>query len=192
MKDNNFNLNNFNNFFENNVQSQTYGHDDFMKSGIKEKKETYVFSDKFNISIFNKLFNNNIKKQDSNQIQVYKEPTTIFQSNSGYSELDGDDVEDFTSGFTFNQKIHFTDCKRAYSEPEELLDTQMETFNNLDELEKHRSNISYKMDDENIEKYNKYLELQQLKEKQKQMKIERNDLNILKKYNKFNNILLEN
>ena len=192
MKDNNFNLDSFNNFFENNVSSQTRGHEDFMKSGVKEKKETYVFSDKFNLSIFNKLFNKNIKKQDTNQIQIYKEPTTLFQSTAGYSELGGDEVDDFTSGFTFNQKIHFTDCKRAYSEPEELLDSQMGSFNSLDDLEKHRSKISYKMNNEDIEKYNKYLEEQQLKDKQKQIKIERSDLNILKKYNKYNNILLEN
>ena len=193
MKDNNFNLNNFNQFFDNNVSTQTRGHDEFMKHGeIKQCKQTIVFSDKFNISIFNKLFNDNIKKQDTTQIQVYKEPSTIFQSSAGFSELDGDDIEDFTSGFTFNQKIHFTDCKKAYSEPEQLLDTQLETFNSLDDLEKHRSNISYKMDNEDLDKYNKYIELQKMKELQKQKKIEKNDLNILKQYNKFNNILLEN
>ena len=192
MKNNNFDLNNFNNIFENNTCRELKGHGDFMKTGINEtKKDTYVFSDKFNISIFNKIFNQTTKKIDKQQIQVYKEPSTIFQSNSGYSELDGDDKEDFTSGFTFNQKMHFTDCKKAYSEPEAMMDS-LESFNNLEELEKHRSNISYDMNEEDLDKYNKYLEFKKLQEIEKKKKIERNDLNILKQYNKFNNILLEN
>ena len=195
MKDSNFNLNQFNNIFNDNFSKTTKGYGDFLKNGtVKETESTsYIFSDKFNINVFNKIFNTTSKKIKKNTVTVYKEPETVFQSNNGYSELDEDDeVEDYTSGFTFNKSIHYTDCKRAYSAPEDLSSIDVTSFNNLDDLEKHRSNISYKMNSNDTEEYNKYLELQKLKDLQKQKKIEKNDLNILKKYKQFNNTMIEN
>ena len=44
----------------------------------------------------------------------------------------------------------------------------------------------------NSQKYNNFIELNRIKELQRQKKIEKTDLNILKKYKKFNNIMLEN
>ena len=55
MKDRNFNLENFNNVFNDNCVNKTNGYDDFMKNGetsIKEENDSYIFSDKFNLSIF--------------------------------------------------------------------------------------------------------------------------------------------
>ena len=48
------------------------------------------------------------------------------------------------------------------------------------------------MSNEDKHKYDNFIELNRLKELQKQKKIERTDLNILKKYKKYNNIMLEN
>jgi len=197
MKDRNFNLDNFNNVFNDNCINKTNGYDDFMKNGetnVKEENNSYIFSDKFNLSIFNKIFNTKSKKTKKDTIIVYKEPETIFQSNNGYSKLDEDEneVEDFTSGFTFNQKIHYTDCKKAYTAPEDLSSIDVSGFDNMDDLEKHRSKISYSMNNEDSEKYNNYIELEKLKEQQRLKKIEKKDIGILKKYRKLNNIMLEN
>ena len=198
--DRNFNLNNFNNAFEEHFTKKQKGYNDFLKNGDiesnnqKSEHNSYIFSDKFNLNIFNKIFNTTSKKMKKESLVVYKEPETIFQSNTGYSEIGEDDEEldDYTSGFTFDKKIHYTDCKKAYTAPEDLNSIEIESYNNIDELEKHRKNISYNMSDEDKHKYNNFIELNRLKELQKQKKIERNDLNILKKYKKFNNIMLEN
>ena len=197
MKDRNFNLNNFNNIFDQNFTTSSKGYGDFMKNGDttqkKEATNSYIFSDKFNLSIFNKIFNTTSKKMKKDTVAIYKEPETVFQSNNGFSEINGDDeLEDYTSGFTFDKKMHYTDCKKAYTAPEDMSNIDLETFNSLDDLEKHRSKISYNMSDDDTQKYNKYLELQQIKELQRQKKVERNDLNILKKYKKFHNIMIEN
>ena len=61
----------------------------------------------------------------------------------------------------------------------------------MDDLEKHRSNISYTMNNEDSEKYNNYIELEKIKEQQRLKKIEKRDMGILKKYRKLNNIMLE-
>ena len=198
--DRNFNLNNFNNAFDQYFTKTTKGYGDFLKNGDiesnnkKSEHNSYIFSDKFNISIFNKIFNTTSKKIKKETLVVYKEPETIYQSNAGYSEIGEDDEEldDYTSGFTFDKKIHYTDCKKAYTAPEDLNSIQMDSFDSIDQLEKHRKNISYNMSDEDKNKYDNFIELNRLKELQKQKKIERTDLNILKKYKKFNNIMLEN
>ena len=105
MQDSNFNINQFNDIFNNNFTKETKGYSDFLKNGtVEDKKETnsYIFSETFNINVFNKIFNTKIKKQKKNTVIVYKEPETIFQSNNDFSELDGDDeLEDYTSGFFF-------------------------------------------------------------------------------------------
>ena len=56
----------------------------------------------------------------------------------------------------------------------------MDSFDSIDQLEKHRKNISYNMSNEDKHKYDNFIELNRLKELQRQKKIERNDLNILK------------
>ena len=197
MQDKNFNINQFNNIFDENFQTKSKGYGDFLKNGEDTKKtenDSYIFSDKFNLSIFNKIFNTTTKKVKKDTVTVYKEPETIFQSNNGFSEIGKNDeeLEDYTSGFTFDKKIHYTDCKRAYTNPEDMSNIDLESFNSLNELEKHRENISYKMNAQDQNNYDNYLELEKIKELQRIKKIERNDLNILKKYKKFNNIMLEN
>ncbi len=197
MQDKNFNINQFNNIFDENFQTKSKGYGDFLKNGEETKKtenNSYIFSDKFNLSIFNKIFNTTTKKVKKDTVTVYKEPETIFQSNNGFSEIGQNDeeLEDYTSGFTFDKKIHYTDCKRAYTNPEDMSNIDLESFNSLNELEKHRENISYKMNNHDQNNYDNYLELEKIKELQRIKKIERNDLNILKKYKKFNNIMLEN
>ena len=91
---------------------------------------------------------------------------------------------------TLINPMHYTDCKRAYSEPESL-DCSIETFGSLEELEKHRKNISYKMNDEDNDKYNKYLDYKKTQELNRLKRLEKQDINILKQYNKLNNLLLE-
>ena len=191
MKNDRFDINEFNNVFDNYQIKQNNGYEDFMKDTEKPKKDTYIFSEKFNIKIFNKLFDKNIKKEIKQQkIQLYKEPETLFQSNSNYSELGEENIDDYTSGFNFNKSMHYTDCKIAYSEPESL-DCSIETFGSLEELEKHRKNISYKMNDDDNSKYNHYLEYTKNKEYNRLKRLEKQDINILKQYNKINNLLLE-
>lgn len=195
--DRNFNLDNFNSAFDQNFTKTTKGYNDFLKNGDtnteQKQNNSYIFSDKFNLSIFNKIFNTTSKKMKKETVIIYKEPETVFQSSAGYSEIGEEgELEDYTSGFTFDKKIHYTDCKKAYTAPEDLNSIEMDSYNSIDELEKHRKNISYNMSDEDKHKYDNFIELNRIKELQKQKKIEKTDLNILKKYKKFNNIMLEN
>ena len=91
----------------------------------------------------------------------------------------------------FDKKIHYTDCKIAYSEPEMLEVCNEQNYNTLEELKNFRKNINYKMDEETERDYNEYLNLQKQKEEERQYRAKYEDLNILKKYNSINKILLQ-
>ena len=194
LNDKNFNVNKFNKIFsENNVKTDDDGYGNFMKNGVEkeETKETYIFSDEFNINIFNKLFNEKIKKKKKNEIQLYKEPETIVQTNSNYIEIGEDKVTDYSSAVGFNKNIHYTDCKVAYSEPEMLETEEQNNYKTLEELKDFRKDISYKMDEATESEYNEYIKLQKQKEEERQYRAKYEDLNILKKYNSINKILLQ-
>ena len=199
MGDRNFSLDNFNNSFDENFKTTSRGYGDFLKNGSLDtdsqntENNSYIFSDNFNLSIFNKIFNTTNKKMKNESVVIYKEPETVFQSNAGFSEIGEEgELDDYTSGFTFDKKINYTDCKKAYSPPEDLNSIQMDSFNSVEQLEIHRKNVAYKMNNDEQHKYDNFIELNRIKELQEQKKIEHNDLNILKKYKKFNNIMLEN
>ena len=191
LQNNKFDINKFNNIFDENNEKIDNGYDNFMKDNINNEKESYIFSDKFNINIFNKLFDKNTRKQiKSQKLQLYKEPETVFQSSCDYTELGEEDPADYTSSFNFDRKINFTDCKRAYSEPE-TIDCEVKTYENLEQLEKDRSDLSYNMSEEDSNNYNNYLHENTIKESNRQKRLERQDMNILKKYNRINKILLQ-
>lgn len=195
LNDKNFNINKFNEIFsENNIKIEDDGYDNFMKNGVvdkEEQKESYIFSDEFNINIFNKLFNEKIKKKKRTEIQLYKEPETIFQSNSNYIEIGEEKVTDYSSAVGFNKNIHYTDCKVAYSEPEMLEEEEQKNYKTLEELKTFRKDISYKMDEETEAEYNEYMKLQKQKEEERMYRAKVEDMNILKKYNSINKILLQ-
>ncbi len=185
-----FDVNKFNSIFDDNNEKINNGYDNFMKDNENEEKESYIFSDKFNINIFNKIFDKNTRKKiKSEKVQLYKEPETVFQSSADYTELGEQELDDYTSGFNFDRKINFTDCKRAYSEPESI-DCDIKTFENLEDLEKHRSDLSYNMSEQETTNYNNYLQENTIKEQNRQKRLERQDINILKKYNKINKLLI--
>ena len=57
MKDSNFNLNQFNNIFNDNFTKTTKGYSDFLKNGIEEtniSSNSYIFSEQFNMSILSR------------------------------------------------------------------------------------------------------------------------------------------
>lgn len=193
LKNKKFDLKNFNKIFsEYNEDNIDDGYENFMKTGtIKKEKETYIFSDDFNINIFNKIFNEKIEKKSSSEIQIYKEPETIFQSNNGYTELGQDKINDYSSILGFNKKINYTDCKIAYSEPEKLEEEIItENFNTLEDLKNFREEIDYNMDDRTSNEYNNYLNLKKINEERRIKRLEEEDINILRKYKNINKVLL--
>ena len=193
MDNDNFDIKSFHKIFdEYNIKENDDGYGNFMKNGVIEEKEedTYIFSDNFNVEIFNKIFNQKIKKLPKNEVQIYKEPETLFQSNSGYVELGEDKVTDYSSLPGFNKKLNYTDCKIAYSEPIELEDN-IEVFDSLEELKTKREDLSYKMDNKTENSYNLYLNSLSNNEEQRLNKIKRDDIRNYQQYDRINKKLLK-
>lgn len=187
-----FNIDNFNKIYdEYNINDNDDGYGDFMKSGKKEEKietENYIFSNDFNINIFNKLFNEKIEKKTTD-IQIYKEPDTIIQTSNNFIELGQNKILDYSA--PIGNKLNYTDCKKAYSEPEYIDDSNITNFNNLEDLKSHRKNIKYDMDELEKIKYNNYLKLKEENENNRLQYIENEDINIFKKYKEINKVLIQ-
>ena len=58
----------------------------------------------------------------SGSLTEYNTLKSIYNTpqNSNYIELGEDKVTDYSSAVGFNKNIHYTDCKVAYSEPEQI------------------------------------------------------------------------
>jgi curved DNA-binding protein CbpA len=186
-----FNLNNFNKIFEDykdpNINDD--GYNDFMKEQLsnKEDNNSYIFSNKFNIEIFNKIFENDTDNLNNN-IVVFKEPSELSTYNNNYEKLGEGKIDDYTSDFTFGkQKLQYTDCKKAYTKNDfNPQNVKYKTFNDVNELESCRSQLTYVMDEESKQNYLLKKEKNDREEKIRQERLEKQDLNILKKYKKLN------
>lgn len=127
--------------------------------------------DNFDLSRFNKLFAENkiddvyaasgynewkedaLKPTEKRAIVQYKEPAGMSGSqwNNVY-ELGIDKIKDF-SGDNFNSRLHYMDFKLAHSTSAIVDPSHVENrpeFKSVQELESHRSKISYEMSPEEI------------------------------------------
>ena len=72
-----------------------------------------------------------------------------------------------------------------------LEEEEQNNYKTLEELKTFRKDISYKMDDATESEYNEYMKLQKQKEEERLYRAKTEDMNILKKYNSINKILLQ-
>ena len=183
-----FDINAFNKMFNDNNQQNNDGYNDFMKNNKQEEEEnnSYIFSTNFNLELFNKMFEkDNI---NSSQIVEYKDPHELTTYSNNYQKLGEDKISDYTSDFNFQKKqLNYTDCKKAYTksnfDPKQI---KYDMFNNINELESHRSQLTYNMDEETQKNYLKKQEKDKYEEEQRLNRIEKEDLKILKQYKKLN------
>ena len=196
-----FNVNNFNKIFEDNKEPQYNddGYNDFMKE-VEDKKNinnsnSYIFSNKFNIEIFNKIFENDKNVLNNNSVVVFKQPEELSTYHNNYEKLGEGKVNDYTSNIVSGgrSKLHYTDCKKAYTKSDfNPQNIDYKTYNNLNELESCRSQLTYVMDDESKQNYLLKQEKNDREEKLRLERMEKEDLKILKNYKKLNIKMLGN
>ena len=124
----------------------------------------------------------------SSQIVEYKDPHELTTYSNNYQNLGEDKISDYTSDFNFQKKqINYTDCKKAYTkinfDPKQV---KYDMFNNINELESHRSQLTYNMDEETQQNYLRKQEKDKYEEEQRLNRMEKEDLKILKQYKKLN------
>lgn len=185
----NFNLNQFNQVFQENRIEDTSqeGYNSWLKDNQYDsediQRDTSVTSGNFN-----ERFNHNVRP--SKELQVYKLPQELNSAiSSNVQELGVDKVENYSGG---NNNIKYTDLKEAHT-TSRLVDpnTKYRTYKNIGEVESARANMGDMTDEErrmleNIEN-NRSREQERREENQRRM-----DRMFTDHHSKMNQIFLSN
>ena len=158
-----FNRELFNKLYEQNKlwDPNDDGYDDWLRKGDVEESSRAppVFSKSFNLSVFNSTFEDWKEQQAqalaaNGQLVRADQPMELIKTGVGYSSLDGgQSITDFTKSMD-QPGLQYTDLKLAYAggcgviNPRDV--ERRAEYRSIDELERERSRISYKMSPEDM------------------------------------------
>lgn len=176
----NFNINRFNEIFN------KFRVEDVYDKGYSDES---IFDDnKLNVDIYNKTFENE-EKQD---IMVYNEPAPLMSGGNQYRELGKDHISDFGGK---SEGLQYMDYRKAYHPKTKFIDpkkVEYKKYNNLNELKKERSNISFKLSAEDEEK----MRLKEMREKEleekRRLRVMEDDERYQRQFDQLNRLLIKN
>jgi curved DNA-binding protein CbpA len=194
MDSDNFNIETFNKMYTENRLSDVNdeGYTNWYKEGEDIDDTPIISSDKFNINIFNSVFENSKNDNNSNSIVEYKDPIpTNINNELAFNNLGEGNINDFSGN---SNNLNYTDLKVAHTKTK-LIDTNkvnIKNYKNIEDLEKDRSNISYKMSNSDLKEYNNKKRLEEMTELSRQNRLKQNDTHHFNNYNKVHKILIDN
>jgi len=135
------------------------------------------------------LQNTKVSNFEKRKLIIFEEPESMT-STQNFDNLGEDKSNDYTSGFNINDKkqnISFTDYMRAYSECDQISsnteNVRNTDFKSVDELIQNRSNISYKMSNEDIQKEQLRGKKKLYEEKMRRLRLHQKEQEIENKFN---------
>lgn len=169
-----FNINTFNTTFdENRLETATdSGYGNFLKNS-KDVEQKNIFANKnFTSDKFNKQFEKQVSKNEINKfIMKYIEPEALQTSkNMAFTELGVDSIDDFSSDNTSRKNLNYMDLKIAHTTSRIVDPKTVENrkqYNDVDELEADRSQISYNLTDNEKKHYEHKKKNEELSEKRR-------------------------
>lgn len=197
LKNEKFNLTAFNKIFEENkiADPTDNGYDEWLKDESNQKTQPKIFSDKFNLDVFNSTFEN-WKDEDTNlnrEIVLRDEPSALVAfGRTGYTELGLDKVDDFSNAE--GRGLGYTDLKQAYSKSGIINTKQVqmrESYRNIQEYEKARSKVEYKMSPEDIRREELKKRKEEEEEKMRLHRVQQRDTQQFNSYNRVHQLMLE-
>jgi len=198
MKNEDFDVNRFNQIYNENKLDNPYdmGYDEWIKNNEYDTDDipkSEIFSDKFNLDLFNSVFKDKSKKE-SKQIVHYNEPKAMESCNNMiHSQIGIDNLSNFGKDNIKGNELNYTDYKLAYTKTH-LIDptnTNVKTYNSVNELKRDRSNISFIASDKDIQKREKYKQYEEAMEAERQRRIKIQDDLASQQYNKIHQIMLK-
>lgn len=190
-----FNLDRFNRLYEENKQSTSndQGYGDWKTENTSESPQQ-IFSDKFNLSMFNNVFSET-KKNDKNcnQIINYNDPSPSDKGTAmGYVDIADTSISNFSSDVYAG--LQYTDYKQAHTNTKliNIESLNRKEYRTVDELEKDRSNINYKMSEADLMRYNMKKAQEQEEEQQREYIIRQQNERNEQTFNKMNKLMIDN
>jgi len=183
-----FNPKKFNKFYEENrvIDANDSGYGTWR---VDEKPDPVKMTN-FTQDNFNSKFNKTVKAKPDNQIQRLYNLDNNISSAIQFTELGKDVVDDFSGKIN---NIEYTDYKKAHT-TERLIDPNnvvVNSYKNLDELEKARSNISYEMDEQEKEYFSNKEKVNQILENRRLSNLKNKDKNIGERFKEINQKMLK-
>lgn len=189
-----FNLEMFNKIYTENrlYDPNDEGYGDLKETETNTEQMPKLFSDNFNLNVFNSLFSNQKNKYQKKEIIKYSKPVpTKIKAELKYSNIGEGKIDDF-SGNT-DSGLAYSDYKKAHSN--KLINVNnisIQQYKNVDELEKKRSNIRYKMNGNEKRRYDLELKNNKINEIKRLERKKIQDQNIHNQFKKINNYLIKN
>lgn len=175
-----------------------FGYGDIMLKSSKNREDfkfDNIFNNKqFTNKSFNEIFDKNVTI--SKQIVKYEEPKPmILAKNLNFSEIGAGKNQDYSSSIEKTNNLAYTDYIKAHS-TNKLVDSSelnnFKIFKNTQEYKKYSDKkIKKQYNSKELEKINKIKEKEEHDEIERIERIKKQNLDILKAYNKSNSIFLK-
>jgi len=185
----------FNKTYDNHKVHSAYddGYGDFMIKSDVRREDIDIAKKVNNMKQFNSAFEAEPLNNYNKRMIVYKEPEALPSSSKSlkYTELGIGKVKDFSSS---TNNLYCSDYKAAHS-MNRLADPRMmknrRNFNSIDHIQADRSNISYKMSEEDLRKQAIQQKKERIKEIKRQERQTQMDIQSKKNFEKVNKLLLQ-
>ena len=189
----NFDCNLFNKIYDENRIKNVYdnGYEKWMKDNEMDENDQKKFNGKFNKEMFHREFNKykqNQQKKMGDQIIKYEEPINniSYKGRDQLMVLGQDNIQDFSGDS--GDGLSFRDYKDAFTNTC-LIDTNTQSIHNrprnINDVQNQRSNIQYRMNDDDIRK-EQYKKIQN--EKNEQLRLERLRKNDNKSFDLYSSV----
>ena len=183
----------FNKFFDDNKfkdEIQEIGYEEWM---AKNNVKNIPHFKGGGISQFNEHFDKNVKlNKKQQQIIKWQEPQPIIASNKlVFSELGKDAVDDFSGENRSIKDLNYMDYKIAHT-TSRIIDpasVKRQNFANIQELERHRANVAYQMNEKEAREYSMRMNDMKAKEMKRKEHMAMYDQRLAQHYQKVNGLL---
>ena len=185
----------FNRTYDNHKVHSAYdnGYGNFMIESDGRREDIDIAKKVNNMKQFNSAFEAEPLNNYNRRMIVYKEPEALPSSSKSlkYTELGVGKIKDFSSS---TNNLDCTDYKAAHS-MNRLADPRMmnnrRNFNSIDDVQADRSNISYKMSEEDLRKQAIKKKKEIIREIRRQERQTQMDIQSQKNFERVNKLLLQ-
>lgn len=169
------------------------GYDDWLKTG-DAGLEPAKMKGKFSLSAFNSQFEKNVHVEKSKHLIKYKEPEPLFTGKKiQFTELGVDKIDDFSGDNMTKKNLNYMDLKLAHT-TSRIVDPstvkERKAFKSVEDVQADRANVSYTMSEREMRHYQQKKKLEELREKQRMMKLTEQDKLALEHFERVNRLML--
>lgn len=194
-----FSLKLFNQIYDENriADPDDKGYERWLRDQDDGYSQPQLFSDKFNIDVFNSTFDRHKhqvrRKMGLDIIESKSGPNALSaQGRTGYSTIDRVETDNFGKLDPNRSGLVYSDLKQAYTESHLIDPRQVDykSYRNVDELERDRSQVSFQMTPEELQRQEYKRREEERQEEERLRRVQGRDNYLEKNYNRIHQMML--